>query len=63
MDFSYTEGNTVDGFHVSDFGTFGQPYRLEDAVALSGSKSSRNPRSQFILTKQIQSFFCYATVL
>lgn len=34
------EGNTVDGLHVSDFGAFGQPYRLEDAVALSGNSNS-----------------------
>ncbi|KAI5410114.1 hypothetical protein KIW84_055556 [Lathyrus oleraceus] len=34
------EGNTVDGFHVSDFGAFGQPYRLEDVVALSGNSNS-----------------------
>ncbi|CAL5196379.1 unnamed protein product [Lathyrus oleraceus] len=39
-DACYTEGNSVDGFHVSDFGTFGQPYRLEDAVALSGNSNS-----------------------
>jgi hypothetical protein len=45
MDFSYTEGNAVDTFHVSDFGAFGQPYRLEDAVVLSGSKSYCNPTS------------------
>ncbi|GAU49868.1 hypothetical protein TSUD_366240 [Trifolium subterraneum] len=40
MDFSYTEGNAVDTFHVSDFGAFGQPYRLDDAVALSGNSNS-----------------------
>lgn len=43
MDFSYTEGNAIDTFHVSDFGAFGQSYRLEDAVDLSGSKSSCTP--------------------
>ncbi|XP_050885688.1 transcription factor TGAL1 [Lathyrus oleraceus] len=39
-DACYTEGNTIDGFHVSDFGAFGQPYRLEDVVALSGNSNS-----------------------
>jgi hypothetical protein len=56
MDFSYTEGNAVDTFHVSDFGAFGQPYRLEDAVVLSGSKSYCNPTSHSLhVTKQIPS--------
>ncbi|KAK2407441.1 Transcription factor tgal1 [Trifolium repens] len=39
-DARYTEGNAVDTFHVSDFGAFGQPYRLEDAVVLSGNSNS-----------------------
>ncbi|PNY05953.1 TGACG-sequence-specific DNA-binding protein TGA-2.1-like, partial [Trifolium pratense] len=39
-DARYTEGNTVDSFHVSDFGAFGQTYRLVDAVALSGNSNS-----------------------
>lgn len=42
MVFSYTEGSTVDTFHVSDFEAFDQSYRLEDAVDHSGSKSSCN---------------------
>jgi hypothetical protein len=59
MDFSYTDGNTIDNFHVSDFGAFSQPYRLEDAVVLSGSKSSCNPTWQSLhVTKQIQSVCC-----
>ncbi|XP_004511049.1 transcription factor TGA2.2-like [Cicer arietinum] len=36
----YTEGNAIDTFHVSDFGAFGQSYRLEDAVDLSGNPDS-----------------------
>jgi len=37
--FSYTEGSTVDSFRVSDFDQ-SVGYRIEDAVALSGSKYS-----------------------
>lgn len=44
--FSYTDRSTIDTFHVSDFGGFGQSYRLGDAVDLSGSKSSSTPTSQ-----------------
>ncbi|XP_027354194.1 transcription factor TGA2.2-like isoform X1 [Abrus precatorius] len=33
----YTEGSTIDSFHVSDFGAFDQSYRVEDAVDLSGN--------------------------
>jgi len=40
MVFSYAEGSTIDSFRVSDFGAFDQPYRVEDAVCLSGSKIS-----------------------
>lgn len=39
-DACYTDGNTIDNFHVSDFGAFSQPYRLEDAVVLSGNSNS-----------------------
>ncbi|XP_047157403.1 transcription factor TGA2.2 isoform X1 [Vigna umbellata] len=34
---SYAEGSTIDSFRVSDFGAFDQPYRVEDAVGLSGN--------------------------
>ncbi|KAG4960026.1 hypothetical protein JHK87_036659 [Glycine soja] len=37
MVFSYTEGNTIDSFRVSDFGAFDQSYHIEDAVDLSGN--------------------------
>ena len=37
--FSYTEGSTVDSFRLSDFDQ-SVGYRIEDAVALSGSKYS-----------------------
>jgi len=64
MDFSYTDGNTIDNFHVSDFGAFGQPYRLEDAAALSGSKSSCNPTWQSLhATKQYSQYGVLSCVL
>lgn len=37
--FSYTEGSAVDSFRLSDFDQ-SVGYRIEDAVALSGSKYS-----------------------
>ncbi|XP_061362313.1 transcription factor TGA6-like isoform X2 [Gastrolobium bilobum] len=40
QDVCYTQGSTIDSFHVSDFGAFDQSYRLEDAVDVSGSKYS-----------------------
>lgn len=44
--FSYAEGSTIDSFRVSDFGAFDQPYRVEDAVGLSGSKISAIKHNQ-----------------
>ncbi|XP_052733572.1 transcription factor TGA2.2 isoform X5 [Vigna angularis] len=39
---SYAEGSTIDSFRVSDFGAFDQPYRVEDAVGLSGNNQEES---------------------
>ncbi|KAE9617127.1 hypothetical protein Lalb_Chr03g0032121 [Lupinus albus] len=42
----YTDGSTIDYFHVSDFGAFDQSYRIENTVDLSRNSTFTSLSSQ-----------------